>query len=406
MAASTGDPALDAAQRWNAMNCSYFYSSGTSAPISTNSKNTSTSAGKIDSSQSTPSTANASSIADISKLYEAGGGENKWSPELKDYVRRTFLSAETKIESDQLERILRQKIEYVFRNNVSVDWTKEPLPTIPKIPSFNAPTPSPSSINLVRPANLQPWKTRRNAGSLQTGTLTRNQTSSINTRQNFSYEKPNYLSVQRIQTDFTAKVYETHADIALEVGDSHEFHQCQSQLALLHADGFGSSRRLEFTAYRLLYYISTGDLLGMNKLLSSLKSTEKLNPYMRFALKVRAVWSLGNYKRFFDLACNPVAAASYETETSSMHACRCVLAWSLERERKSALRTIFKTYRPTLSMDFITETLGFTDKNSCAEFITEKLAVVVENLAEIDKVDCKEVWSQMIRSGTAAASED
>lgn len=64
------------------------------------------------------------------------------------------------------------------------------------------------------------------------------------------------------------------------------------------------------------------------------------------------------------------------------------------------------SYRPTLSMDFITETLGFADTSSCAEFITEKLAVVIENLTEVDKVDCKQIWSQMIQSGTAAASED
>ena len=46
-------------------------------------------------------------------------------------MRRAFLCTETAVEKDQMERILRQKIEYVFRNNVSVDWTKEPIPTIP-----------------------------------------------------------------------------------------------------------------------------------------------------------------------------------------------------------------------------------------------------------------------------------
>nr|CDS33888.1 leukocyte receptor cluster [Hymenolepis microstoma] len=596
--ASTGDPALDAAQRWNSMNCSYFNSLNGTTPTTINIVS------KPSPLKST-ATKSESSVSDTSsapQLFEAGGGETKWSPELKDYVRRAFLSTETAVEKDQMERILRQKIEYVFCNNKVVDWTKEQIPVIPKISSFTASASnSKSSINLVRPPTIQPWKTRGNAGSLQTGTLARNQTSNLNSGLVDSFQKTKYLSplpqsadssasdspskfhdvskrkrsirprsrsssseispskkksfrgknknnkkpahannlndsetdffqpqnqtkskrrknkkhngkrngrsctkakpwvqpdtaqsrlneraerfkdhldagsiakstsqlnllssqtntdvslesntfagtmqelekpylrltkaslpsevrpesvlhlslahvlkryrdgkdyhwvcdqlksirqdliVQRIQSEFAAKVYETHADLALEVGDSSEFHQCQSQLALLHTDGYGASRRLEFTAYRLLYYISTEDQLGMNKLLSSLKSSEKTDPFVRFALKVREFWSLGNYKRFFNMACNSECSIPYETESCSMQACRLVLAWSLERERKLAAKKIFMTYRPTLSMEFITRTLGFADANSCSEFLTEKLGTNVENLAEIDKVDC------------------
>lgn len=70
------------------------------------------------------------------------------------------------------------------------------------------------------------------------------------------------LTVQHIKTEFTATVYEAHADIALEAGDSQEFHQCQSQLSILHAEGFGKARFNEFTAYRLIYYIFTQDHQG------------------------------------------------------------------------------------------------------------------------------------------------
>ncbi|VDO06104.1 unnamed protein product [Rodentolepis nana] len=594
--ASTGDPALDAAQRWNSMNCSYFNSLNGTTSTTTNSIN------KPSPLKSTaPKAESSANTSGASQLFEAGGGETKWSPELKDYVRRAFLSTESAVEKDQMERILRQKIEYVFCNNKAVDWTKEQIPVIPKISSLIASaSTSKSSVNLVRPSSIQPWKTRGNAGSLQTGTLARNQTSTLNSgssagssasdspskfhdvskrkrsirrrsrssksssrsssseicvskRKSFrgkirnnkkpanannlndsesdlsqspnqpkskrsknkrhntkrngrggtkqklwtqsdtpqsrlneraerfkdhldagaiakstsqlnllssqvnthvalesitfagtmqELEKPylrltkaslpsevrpesvlhlslahvlkryrdgkDYhwvcdqlksirqdLIVQRIQSEFAAKVYETHADLALEVGDSSEFHQCQSQLALLHADGYGASRRSEFTAYRLLYYISTEDQLGMNKLLSSLKSLEKANPFVRFALKVREFWSLGNYKRFFDMACDPECSIPYETESCSMQACRLILAWSLERERKLAAKKIFMTYRPTLSMEFIARTLGFADSNSCSEYLTEKLGIYVENLTEIDKIDCKVVWSQI-----------
>uniref|UniRef100_A0A5K3ERC2 SAC3_GANP domain-containing protein n=1 Tax=Mesocestoides corti TaxID=53468 RepID=A0A5K3ERC2_MESCO len=150
------------------------------------------------------------------------------------------------------------------------------------------------------------------------------------------------LTVQRVQTEMTAEVYEAHAVIALEAGDSQEFHQCQSQLSLLHAEGFGSTRRLEFTAYRLLYYIFTQDYLGISTLLASLKSAQKANPYIRFALQVREAWALHNYKRFFHLVCSSDAVALLETEEGQLRGCRQVLAWSLDRERKKALKTILK----------------------------------------------------------------
>lgn len=49
----------------------------------------------------------------------------------REYVQRAFCSIDTSEEKDQMERILKEKLEYVFRNNIKVDWKTENIPTIP-----------------------------------------------------------------------------------------------------------------------------------------------------------------------------------------------------------------------------------------------------------------------------------
>ncbi len=82
----------------------------------------------------------------------------------------------------------------------------------------------------------------------------------------------------------------------------------------------------------------------MSTTLSSFKAAHRADPCVAFALKVREAWALHNYHRFFSLACPRRPAEDGEDSEDSLWGCRRVLPWSLDRERKQALKTILKSY--------------------------------------------------------------
>lgn len=138
------------------------------------------------------------------------------------------------------------------------------------------------------------------------------------------------LTVQHIKNEFTVKVYEGHARIALEVGDLGEYNQCQTQLRTLYKLGVKGLRD-EFTAYRILYFVYTCNRTDMNDVLADLTTAEKQMESISHALQVRAALASGNYVKFFRLFQAAPNLGAY------------LLDMIVPRERLAALSTIAKS---------------------------------------------------------------
>ncbi len=167
------------------------------------------------------------------------------------------------------------------------------------------------------------------------------------------------ITVQCLRNAFTVHVYETHARIALENGDTSEFNQCQSQLRALYCekDVGDCENRCEFIGYLILYQIFAKNESGkffyptftlsfpknlihillpptidLQNVLHSLSKEDKEHEVISHALRVRNAWSLKFYQRLFRLYAVAPKMSSY------------VMDWFIERERSCALMTILKSY--------------------------------------------------------------
>lgn len=179
------------------------------------------------------------------------------------------------------------------------------------------------------------------------------------------------LTVQHIKNEFTVKVYESHARIALEQGDMGEYNQCQTQLKALFQQNLGGNPA-EFKAYRILYFVYTCNKTDMNDLLAELTPADQTQPWIKHALDVRSALALGNYHKFFRLYLDAPNMGSY------------LMDMFLERERLHALANISRAYvylplpkRPLLTscrymnvaLRFLTDELSFENDDDCRAFL-------------------------------------
>lgn len=178
------------------------------------------------------------------------------------------------------------------------------------------------------------------------------------------------LTVQRIHNELTVKVYETHARLAIEVGDLPEYNQCQSQLKTLYAEGIRGCD-MEFAAYNLLCVIlhsnNNRDLLSA---MSRLSAEARKNDAVKHALAVRTAVTSGNYVQFFRLY---KAAPNISNYLMDLY---------VEKMRYAAIKCMSRSYRPTVPVLYISHVLGFSNGLPTAEASDEKEADGIEECAE------------------------
>jgi hypothetical protein len=167
------------------------------------------------------------------------------------------------------------------------------------------------------------------------------------------------MTVQRIFNGFAVEVYEAHARIALEQGDLNEYNQCQTQLKELYTkqgnDYEALKNQNEFIAYRLIYYVHQtgnkkyeGGSSDLFKIMLSLTSDQREDPCISHALKVRAAIADFDYHSFWRLLIS----------CPKKHGV-CLMKFMIPNVRYWALQRVCKAYRPSVSLNFVLQELGF-----------------------------------------------
>lgn len=199
------------------------------------------------------------------------------------------------------------------------------------------------------------------------------------------------LTVQSINNGFSVKVYETHARIALEVGDLSEFNQCQTQLMILY-ETLAEHRAhfFEFLCYRLLYFLITNQQSALHSMMAGMTSQQRASPLVQFSLSMRRLKDECNYQRFFKTyKANAPLHAAYLTSKL------------VPVMRYKALRRVAKAYKPTkMPLTWLAKTLDFDStldakswallRGACirnGQLITEHCDIHKPRSTEVDEVE-------------------
>lgn len=186
------------------------------------------------------------------------------------------------------------------------------------------------------------------------------------------------LTVQHISNDLPMRVYETHGRIAIENNDLGEFNQCQLQLTYLYAlqkDPAFYKHTYEFTCYRILYLLLTGNYSDINsirlELLKSDNTSEHLSAeYQTYrdgvykALELLTFVVQGHYHGYFETYKWFLRQAELKC---AAHLLRQFMA---TKHRLLALNTMCKAFKK-LPLPYLQSELGFSEAETMSTLLAD-----------------------------------
>ncbi|XP_055345626.1 leukocyte receptor cluster member 8-like [Paramacrobiotus metropolitanus] len=196
------------------------------------------------------------------------------------------------------------------------------------------------------------------------------------------------LRVQHVFSPFTVAVYETHARIALEVGDQAEFTQCLAQLewlydVLMKTGGGGEQlvkgceHRREFLSYRILYVMRQNRTTDAAKARMNLSVDDKKDTCIAFAFSVLSAYFAGDYQQFFTFYKLAPLMASY------------VMDVAIPQFRQKSLIKLCNAYRPNLPVMALKELLCFPTEREMRDFLKAYPKMVYTWMNGLEEIDTK-----------------
>lgn len=170
-------------------------------------------------------------------------------------------------------------------------------------------------------------------------------------------------TVQHIRNEFTVRVYETHARMAIEYGDTNDFNQCQSQVIALYGEGL-SGCHAEFLAYRILYQICAGTSGQWGDVLKTLSLSAQYgeDACIQNALQIRHAIKTNNFVKLFSLV---DIAPNLGKQLINLF---------IEKLKFRYLQIMCKAFKPNLSIVYASKALGFFLANANDSHVEGKLS--------------------------------
>lgn len=194
------------------------------------------------------------------------------------------------------------------------------------------------------------------------------------------------MTIQHIENEFTIKVYETHARIALESLDLDQFNQCQTALISLYKQNIKGSE-IEFLAYRIIYSALQGIRYELEILIKEIYKTRKEIKEKHFeighAWKVMKAINSNNYFEFFKLYKIAPNMGSYLMDPF------------LPRLRIKALQQVALGYYTEVNLSFLSSKLAYEVEDLFIKFLEEN-EIKLNN--DKTKILCKDSLSAINNS--------